>query len=92
MNTDYLSNKRVTAWSLIESFKPFEKQIELGNTGLANVTIYQASLTYYSFVSSNNLALRLYDNDFYYLARAFSQKMQQVPLSNQYETESTTGY
>ena len=75
-----------------ESFKTLEKQIELlGNVRLATTSeqFYLASLTYYSFVSSNNLALRLYDNDFYYLAqKAFSQKMQQVPLSNQYETEN----
>ena len=75
-----------------ESFKALEKQLELlGNVRLATTSeqFYQASLTYYSFVLSNNLALRLYDTDFYYLAqKAFSQKMQHVPLSNQYETES----
>lgn len=75
-----------------ESFKALEKQLELlGNVRLATTSeqFYQASLTYYSFVLSNNLAIRLYDNDFYYLAQeAFSQKMQHIPLSNQYETES----
>ena len=75
-----------------ESFKTIEKQIELlGNIKLATTSeqFYQASLTYYSFVSSNSLAFKLYDNDFYYLAQeTFSQKMQQVLVSNQYETES----
>ena len=75
-----------------ENFKTLEKQIELlGNIKLATTSekFYQASLTYYSFVSSNSLAFRLYDTDFYYLAQeAFSQQMQHVTLSNQYETES----
>lgn len=51
-----------------ESFKALEKQLELlGNVRLATTSeqFYQASLTYYSFVLSNNLAIRLYDNDFY---------------------------
>ncbi len=47
-----------------ENFKTLEKQIELlGNIKLATTSeqFYQASLTYYSFVSSNSLAFRLYD-------------------------------